>query len=128
MGKAPCGLRPWLPAMLLCAAMSTIPPDQPADSLLRRVYRRLAPEIEATLVDNAVFLLIFAGLLLAEITFRLFRYFGIDPDFLETMERWHHYAVLCIFAMFLLSLIRRAFLNLIFPPKDKPSAKKRPRN
>ena len=86
--------------------------------LVRRAYRKLQPELESWLVDTGRFGLIFASLLFGYAVFRVLRAVGVNGDYLDGLELLDHFSIAASFVMFLLAVLRRAFVAMSAPDAD----------
>ena len=70
------------------------------------------PRVESWLDDQQEFLLQMASLALAYAVFRILRAIGVPDWVVSTLETLDHIAIILVFGMFLLGVVRRAFAQL----------------
>jgi hypothetical protein len=100
----------------LCAisAHSTGAVLMPPPPFWRKLWLRIEPDAESWLVEIFYYCRIFSLLLLAFLIFRFLRIVGLESAFVDGMEKMDHAATGLVFCMFLLAIIRNAFVSFFF--------------
>ena len=96
---------------LECAVYSMA--NDVSKSFGQRLWIKVGPRLESFLIDMFGYSTMFIGLLLVFFFFRLLRRIGFPGWVLDAMEIAENVATVVIFAAFLTSLVRRAFLELL---------------
>lgn len=71
------------------------------------------PRLQSWLSDQEEFLLQIASVVIAYLAFRVLRAIGVADWVVGTLERLDHVAIILIFVLFLLGVLRRAVTQLV---------------
>jgi len=83
----------------------------PPPTFWRKLWRRIEPDALSWFTEAFGYLKIFSLLLLAHLIFRFLKLIGIEWSFVDDMLEMDHAAIKLVFGMFLISIVRNAFVS-----------------